>query len=183
MPYKVSLYRGRDGHKCIFWPQFPFFLPGGLFFPTFYPISLTLWFSLRFWQCRQFQCHCTCGWKPYFRNNRGCKRTAFSEANSSVHLIYSTRKTASSAKHCLLELVWRWSTAWRGPGPASPWHIPHCLLLCVTLWAVAHQAPLSMGFSRIFPTQGLNAGLLCYRQILHLLSHQGSLLHRLWKWN
>lgn len=93
LPYKVSLYRGRDGQKCIFWPQFPFFLPGGLFFPTFYPISLTLWFSLRFWQCRQFQCHCTCGWKPYFRNNRGCKRTAFSEANSFVHLIYSTQKT------------------------------------------------------------------------------------------
>lgn len=106
LPYKVSLYRGRDGQKCIFWPQFPFFLPGGLFFPTFYPISLTLWFSLRFWQCRQFRCHCTCGWKPYFRNNRGCKRTAFSEANGSVHLIYSTQKTASSAKHCLLGLVW-----------------------------------------------------------------------------
>ena len=30
----------------------------------------------------------------------------------------------------------------------SPWHIPHCLLLCATLWAVACQAPLSMGFSR-----------------------------------
>ena len=51
----------------------------------------------------------------------------------------------------------------------------------------AHQAPLSMGFSRqehwsglpfpspgIFPTQGSNLGLLCCRQILYRLSHQGS---------
>ena len=29
---------------------------------------------------------------------------------------------------------------------------------------------------RGFPTQGLNQGLLHYRQILYLLSHQGSLL-------
>ena len=47
-----------------------------------------------------------------------------------------------------------------------------------TPWTVAHQAPLSMGFSRqeygvgchfllqgIFPTQGLNSGLLHCRQI------------------
>ena len=46
--------------------------------------------------------------------------------------------------------------------------------LCVTPWAVAHQAPLSMGFSRqeygvgclallqgVFPTEGLNPCLLC----------------------
>ena len=52
---------------------------------------------------------------------------------------------------------------------------------------VAHQAPLSMEFSRqeywsglpfsspgIFPTQGLNLGLLHCRQILYHLSHQGS---------
>ena len=46
------------------------------------------------------------------------------------------------------------------------------------------QAPLSLGFSRqaywsglLFPipTQGLNPGLLHYRQILYCLSHQGSL--------
>ena len=78
--------------NAFFGPSFLSFSLGGLFFPTFYSISLTLWFSLRFWQCRQFQCHRTRGWKPYFRNNRGCKRTAFSEANSSVHLIYSTQK-------------------------------------------------------------------------------------------
>ena len=54
---------------------------------------------------------------------------------------------------------------------------------------VAHRAPLSMGFSRqeywsglpcllqgIFPTQGSNLGLLHYRKILYLLSHQRSLL-------
>ena len=51
----------------------------------------------------------------------------------------------------------------------------------------AHQAPLSMEFSRqkywigshsllqrIFPTQGSNLGLLHCRQILYHLSHQGS---------
>ena len=107
--------------------------------------------------------------------------------------------------------------------------------LCVTLWTVAHQAPLSMGFSRqeywiglpcpspgdlpdpgiefaslmsptlsggffttsanweatknigvgshsllqgIFPTQGLNAGLLHCRQILYHLSHQSRISER-----
>ena len=53
-------------------------------------------------------------------------------------------------------------------------------------WIEARQAPLSMGFSwqeywsglpffrGIFPTQELNLGLLYCRQILYLLSHQGS---------
>ena len=54
-------------------------------------------------------------------------------------------------------------------------------------WTVACQAPLSMESSRqeywsgchfllqgISPTQGSNPGLLHYRQILYLLSHQGS---------
>ena len=54
-------------------------------------------------------------------------------------------------------------------------------------WTVAHQAPLSMGFSRqeywsglpfpspgIFPTQGYNPGLPHCRQTLYPLSHQGS---------
>ena len=53
--------------------------------------------------------------------------------------------------------------------------------------SVARQAPLSLGFSRqdywsglpypspwIFPTQGLNPGLLHCKWILHCLSHQGS---------
>ena len=58
---------------------------------------------------------------------------------------------------------------------------------------VAHQAPLSMGFSRqeywsgyshyllqeIFPTQGLNQGFLHYRQILYHLSHQGSKISKI----
>ena len=56
-----------------------------------------------------------------------------------------------------------------------------------TPWTVAHQAPLSMEFSRqeywswqpplyqgIFPTQGSNLGLLHCRQILKHRSHQGS---------
>ena len=60
----------------------------------------------------------------------------------------------------------------------------------LTLWHlcnIAHQAPLSMGFSRqntgvdcpfllqeIFPTQGSNLGLPHWRQILYCLSHKGS---------
>ena len=62
-----------------------------------------------------------------------------------------------------------------------------CVRLSATPWAVAYQAPLSMGFSRqgywsglpfpspgIFPTQGLNLGLSHCRQTLYRLSHQGS---------
>ena len=56
-----------------------------------------------------------------------------------------------------------------------------------TSWTIAHQAPLSMEFSRqeywngfhsllqgIFPTQGLNPGLLNCWQFLYHLSYQGS---------
>ena len=55
-------------------------------------------------------------------------------------------------------------------------------------WTVAHKAPLSMEFSSqkyhsllqgIFPTQGLNPGLLQYRQILYHLSQQRSPVMRL----
>ena len=62
-----------------------------------------------------------------------------------------------------------------------------CLSLCDPMDYIAHQAPLSMGFSRqetwsglphplqmIFPTQGSNLGLPHCRQILRCLSHQGS---------
>ena len=62
-----------------------------------------------------------------------------------------------------------------------------CLTL-VTPWTIARQAPLSVEFSRqeycselpfpspgeIFPTQGLNPGLLHCRQILYWLSYKGS---------
>ena len=54
------------------------------------------------------------------------------------------------------------------------------------LWTVAHQGPLSMGFSSkntgvgchallqgIFPIQGSNPGLLHCKKILNRLSHQG----------
>ena len=60
-------------------------------------------------------------------------------------------------------------------------------LLFVTLWTVACQAPLSMGFSRqeywsglLFPSPGdlpdleINPGLPDGRQTLYRLSHQGS---------
>ena len=52
-----------------------------------------------------------------------------------------------------------------------------------TPWTVAYQVPPSMGFSReeywilqIFPTQGLNLGLLHCGQTLYCLSNQGRLL-------
>ena len=61
----------------------------------------------------------------------------------------------------------------------------------MTPWTVAHQAPLSMEYSRqgywrgchsllqeIFPTQGLNPGLLYCRQILSWLSHHGSPVYK-----
>ena len=62
----------------------------------------------------------------------------------------------------------------------------------VTPWAAIRQAPLSMEFSRqeywsglpfpspgIFPTQGLNPGLLHCRQIHYRLSHPGGLFSEL----
>ena len=65
-------------------------------------------------------------------------------------------------------------------------HFIHAQLFA-TLCTIAHQVPLSMGFSKqeywsrlpcllqgIFPTQGLNSGLLQCRQILYNLSHQGN---------
>ena len=74
-------------------------------------------------------------------------------------------------------------------------HSPNCCCVCellshvklfVTLWTVASQAPLSMGFSRqeywsgfcfllqgIFLTQGTNPGLLHCRQILCPQSYAG----------
>ena len=62
-----------------------------------------------------------------------------------------------------------------------------CVHLFAARWTEAHQAPLSMGFSRqeywvgchallqgIFLTQELNLGLPHCRQILYHLRHQGS---------
>ena len=75
--------------------------------------------------------------------------------------------------------TWFASHLW--PGPARKWK---CLLLsCVWLfvipWTVVRQAPLSMEFSKqeygegchslfqgIFPTQGLNSGLLHWNRFL-----------------
>ena len=60
-----------------------------------------------------------------------------------------------------------------------------------TLWTIAHQPLLSMGFSRqeywvgfhfllqgIFPTQGSNSGLLHCRQILHWVTGEARFLFR-----
>ena len=65
-----------------------------------------------------------------------------------------------------------------------------CVRLFATLWTVAHQAPLSMGFfqsrilewvaiflfHRIFLTQGSNLCLLHCQAGSFLLSHQGDLI-------
>ena len=62
-----------------------------------------------------------------------------------------------------------------------------CVQLFADLWTLAHQALLSIGFSKqehgsglpsllqgIFPTQGSNPGLPNCRRILYCLSHQGN---------
>ena len=55
----------------------------------------------------------------------------------------------------------------------------NCVQLSATLWTIAHQAPLSIGFTKnpgvdsyvllqgLFPTQGLNLLLLYCRCILY----------------
>ena len=93
----------------------------------------------------------------------------------------------------LLSCVRLFETPWTAAYHAPPsmgfskqeyWSgVPFHVWLSATLWNVTCQAPLSMGFSRqeywsglhallqgIFPTQGLNPGLLHYRQILYHLS-------------
>ena len=78
-------------------------------------------------------------------------------------------------------------------GEGGPWMLKSvsCVWLSVSLWTVACQVPLSMGFSRqeywsglpFFFSRGFSPPrdrtctscvFLCCRQILHLLSHQGS---------
>ena len=65
--------------------------------------------------------------------------------------------------------------------------------LFATPWTVACQAPLDFPgkspgvgchflLQGIFPTQGLNPGLLHCRQMLYCLSHQGSLIVRMVFW-
>ena len=66
---------------------------------------------------------------------------------------------------------------------------PSRVQLCATPWTVSRQASLSIGFSRqeywtgvgshtflqgIFPTQGLNQGILYCKWILYQLIYQGS---------
>ena len=62
--------------------------------------------------------------------------------------------------------------SWLGNRSHKQWqfnaYVISCVLLFATPWAAAHEAPLSLGFSRQecwselpFLTQGLNSGLLC----------------------
>ena len=89
----------------------------------------------------------------------------------------------------LLLDVLRWAS-WGSVLPLAPLPCGGLIAkLCPTFetpWTVAYQSPLSMGFfpgkntgvnchfllQGIFPTQELNPGLLCCRQILYLLSYQ-----------
>ena len=91
----------------------------------------------------------------------------------------------------------KWKVIWNNQDKSESIHSHECVWshfshvgLCVILWTISHQVPLSMGFSRQehwsglpFPppgdllTQGSNPGLLCCRKILYCLSHQGSLYH------
>ena len=56
------------------------------------------------------------------------------------------------------------SDSLRPPGPYSPWNSPGQNIGVVSCFLL----------QQIFPTQGLNPGLLHCRQILYLLSHKGS---------
>ena len=88
-----------------------------------------------------------------------------------------------------LRTGWWWGWWWW-------WSFSHSLVTLVTPWIVACQAPLIMGLPRqeywsgchfllqgVFPTHGSNLGLLHCRQILSRMSHQGSLVMRIWKGN
>ena len=121
-----------------------------------------------------------------------CNHIDYSSPGSSVHGIAQakilewvamfTSRVSSWSKDqthnsCVSCLVGRFFTAEsRGTLISSTYmlSLSSCVALFVTLWTVAHQAPLSMGFSRqeywsgclailqgIFPPQGLNLCLLC----------------------
>ena len=133
-----------------------------------------------------------------------------SKNSLSSHLLFSLKSTLLLFLNFLLRsklavfsvdmgLIFRFSFGWNFLSLDPKSHSFSFVLLstlccsqsldCVfaTPWTVAHQAPLSMGFSRqeywsglpcflqgIIPTQGLNPGLPHCRWILYCLSHKGS---------
>ena len=93
---------------------------------------------------------------------------AFSKFLQSKLLLFDNKKKAKYINVCVCQLL-------------------NCVTLFETPWTIAHQPTLSIGFSKqeqwsgqpfpspkVFPTQGLNLGLLHCRQTLYHLSHQGS---------
>ena len=88
------------------------------------------------------------------------------------------------------DLLFKTHKAWEseiGVYTLVKWKSLSCVQLFAIPWTAAHQAPVSMESSGKntgvgchfllqgnFLTQGLNLGLLHYRQILYHLSHQGS---------
>ena len=80
-------------------------------------------------------------------------------------LLYIVLPPWSELKWKLLSHVWLFVTSWtRAYRLLCPWSSPgqNTGMVCHFL------------LHRIFPTQGLNPGLLPCRQILHCMSHQGS---------
>ena len=87
-------------------------------------------------------------------------------------LIYLTLFTENSDRCHMHSILVLWFHSECGTGCRAMLSHFSCVQLCVALWTVAHQAPLSMGFSRqeywsglpfllqgIFPTQGSNLHL------------------------
>ena len=101
--------------------------------------------------------------------------------------VCSPHPAQSSPKSSHQVESWWQSLDWANMAQGTPTPVPVCVLrhlsrvwLFSTLWTIARQTPLSMGFSRqeywsglpcpppgFFPTQGSNPGLFHCRQILY----------------
>ena len=113
---------------------------------------------------------------------------------SGVEISFSRKVCATGMLRDWTKLAKQISQVEIGAGGDQWWvgkwllHVLSHVWLFVTLWTVAHQAPLSMGISPgkntgvvchallqgIFPTQESNPGFPHCRLILYHLSHQGS---------
>ena len=135
-------------------------------------MSLTLWFLQRFVSVTITQ---TPTHSMHAKNGSRC------------HSVCSPQPAQSFPKSSHQVESWWESVDLANMAQGTPTPVPVCMLsplsrvwLFSTLWTVAHQAPLSMGFSRqeywsglpcpppgFFLTQGSNPGLFRRRQILY----------------